>query len=258
MRTPEGVLRAGGSLFRQVLIPTTVAVLTDGKPDGDVVLVDAGFSREEIESPRKLGIPHGLITHMVGTGADAVCSQLARLDIAADRVKAIVATHLHMDHVGAFVDFPNAEIIAPAAEFADARARGSLAGYIHINGILRSGRARPIRFEGGWERGFPRHTDLFGDGRVVLLDARGHTAGSVCVLLTDPEDDRSVLMAGDTAYTPAEYRLARFSRLMKSVGWDFDRVRATWGALLEFEDTWPEIPVVLSHDPEVFDRLVHA
>ena len=257
IKAPEFMLRPDARSLKSLLIPTTVAVLVG--PDGDVTLVDAGFSQAEMEDPLgTLGPLHAAINTIEATMADSAVAQLARREITADRVTTIVATHLHLDHVGAYVDFPNAELVAPAAEFASARERGTLAGYVHTNSILRTGRARPFLFSGDRAHGFPRHHDLFGDGRVVLLDARGHTAGSVAVLLTDADSGRTVLMAGDAAYTGAEYRLARMSRLMKAVGFDHERIRATWGALYDFELNNPEITVVPSHDPEVFEGLRHA
>ena len=257
LRAPEILLHpVGARLLRRVLIPTTVAVLTDA--DGRAVLVDAGFSRREIEDPRRsLGLAYGLTFPLVGTTADSAASQLEARGISPAAVDTIVATHLHLDHVGAFVDFPNAEIVAPAAEFASARDRGQLGGYVHIHPILRSGRARPVLYEAGGSHGFLRHKDLLGDGRVLLLDARGHTAGSTAVLLRDPETGRSALMAGDAAYTAAEYRLARMCRLMKLAGLREDWIRATWGALLDFETQHPTIPVVPSHDPDVYAGLPH-
>jgi N-acyl homoserine lactone hydrolase len=250
IRAPEFMLLTDVLSLRQRLIPTTIAVLE--RPNGDVVLVDAGFSRAEMEAPRKhLGLLHGTLTQFVGTPDHCAATQLMSRGIAPSRVTTIIATHMHLDHIGGYVDFPNAEVVAPAAEFSSAKLRGSMAGYIHTDAILQSGRARPLMFAGDRHRGFPRHADLFDDGCVILLDAKGHTAGSCAVLLTD-SDGASVLMAGDTAYTGAEYRLARFSRLMISVGWDRDWIRATWGALADFELNNPEIPVVCSHDEEAF------
>ncbi len=220
IRSPEIMIRPDSFTASTLLIPMTVAVLE--RPNGDVVLVDCGFSRAELEDPgRQLGF-HALITTVVGTPADCAASQLQARGIEASQVTHIVATHLHLDHIGG--DFPNAEIVAPAAEFSSGQQRGTLAGYIHVSRLLRTGRARPILWAGEGAFGFPRHFDLFGDGTVVLLDARGHTAGSAAVLLTDGDD--SVLMAGDAAYSGAEYRLARFSRLMKWVGWDPDKIRS--------------------------------
>ena len=226
-------------------VPTTVAALR--KADGSITLVDAGYSRAELARPlRRLGVP-GLIVPL-GAAGTGVADQLARHGFMASDVTAIVATHLHLDHIGAYVDFPNAEIIAPAAEFAYGKRRGMLAGYSHIPEILRSGRARPIIWRGEAREGFPAHLDVFGDGQVLIFDAKGHTAGSVAVWLNDDETGQSVLMAGDAVYSRSEYRERRASWLTRILAWRDHYVRATWGRLQAFENAHPESPIVPAHD----------
>ena len=253
MLTPNVALQPG-KLFGATLIPTTVGVMR--RDDSKVVLVDVGFSQDELLDPAgRLGRLQSLFFGLRGTREDSAVAQLARAGIAATDVVAIVATHLHTDHVGGFCDFPNAEIVAPAAEYASARARGKLRGYLHIGPIVQCGRARPVRLHGEGRHGFPAHLDLFGDGRVLLLDARGHTAGSLAVLLTDPGTGQAHLMAGDAAYSPGEYREGRQSPLARITAFRDDWLRATWGRLGAFGDAHPETPIVLSHDAEAFSHL---
>ncbi len=228
-------------------VPITVAVLV--RADGSVVLVDTGLSRREIEAPIHAFGAQGLVLRVDCDGSGSLVDQLERRGLDRSTVTTIIATHLHLDHLGGFVDFPNAEIIVTAAELAAARRLGLRAGYVHVAALTASGRVRPILFDRAPRHGFPGHLDLFGDGQVVLLDARGHTAGSTAILLTDPVAGRTVLHAGDAAYSPNEYRtrsmspLARFTRFRES--W----LRETWGHLRAFESAHPGTPVVLSHDP---------
>lgn len=231
--------------FSLTPVPTTVAALTLN--DGRIILVDAGYSRAELAKPMKsLGLP-GLIVP-VGAAGTGIADQLEKRGLKAEDVTAIVATHLHVDHIGAYVDFPNAEVIAPAGEFTYGKRRGVLNGYAHIPGILRSGRARPIVWRGTAREGFPAHLDLLGDGQVILFDARGHTAGSVAVWLNDAETGQSVLMAGDAVYSRNEYREHRACWLTRMLAWRDHYVRATWGRLQAFEDAHPESPIIPAHD----------
>lgn len=228
------------------------------RDNGDVIIVDAGFSRAELETPlREIGV-HALYTWVQGTGGDAVVSQLAAMGIPADRVTAVIATHLHLDHIGGYADFPNAEVIAPAAEFASGKRRGALAGYIHIPAILQSGRARPVTLERVEHLGFPRFLDVFGDGSVVLLDASGHTAGSVAVLLTDPTSQESWLMIGDAAFSQAEYRLAKMCGFMKTIAWNREAIYATYGRIAQFERDQAGVHVIPAHDGHVFKAVCHG
>ena len=254
MRSPEWALIPGGSVLRTLLMPTTVAVLGDAA--GRLVLVDCGFSRAEMDATDPdFGSIQRAYFGIQDRGDRSAAALLEAHGWDPDAVTHIIATHLHVDHIGAYVDFPNAEVLATAAEYASARERGRLAGYHHVRPILRSGRARPVTLSGGEHLGFPAHLDVFGDGRILLLDARGHTAGSVAVLLTDPETGLHVLMGGDAAYSPDELRLGRKSPLAHLTAFRDDWLRATWGRLHAFEIARDTTPLVLSHDPEALARL---
>jgi len=253
LETPTIAVKPGGG-FNNIMLPTAVAVLI--RPDDSVVLVDAGFSRDEMDDPKAhLGRIRHLFFRIHGNGDQSIVAQLERKGISADRVTTIVATHLHMDHIGAFVDFPNAEVVATDKEFAGARARGKWAGFLNVDGLIQSGRARPVHLDNAARYGFPDHKDLFGDGTVLLLDARGHTAGSMAVLLTEPQTGKSVLMAGDAAYSPEEYRNGQISWLARITAFRQEWLRATWACLNNFENIHAHSPVVLSHDPSCFSTL---
>lgn len=257
MRLPEVMMKAGGR-WAYVSIPLTVGVIQ--REDGRYVLVDAGLSRHELDKPAEaIGWLRQHAFRMDRRGEPPKCAadQLRDRGIDPADVAAIVPTHLHIDHVGGFADFPNAELIVRADELESSRKRGKNAGFHHVKTIDASGRARPIQLREEDRHGFPGHFDVFGDGRVVLLDARGHTAGSVAVQMTDPSDGMSVLMAGDAAYTRGELTDQRPSLLMRYVGFRRDWVKATWGRLSAFEKAHPECPLVLSHDLERFEQLPH-
>ena len=256
--SPAWLMRPELHLGR-VRVPTTVAVFV--RKPGQIVLVDAGYSRAELAQPfRELGVSGVLLT--TTEESVSVAEQMEANGLNPSDVTTIVATHLHMDHIGGYVDFPNAEIIAPVAEFAHGQRASQLAGYRHVKGILRSGRARPLIWRGEACEGFPAHCDLFDDGQVVLFDAQGHTPGSVVVWLRDAASGENTLMVGDAAYTREEYRSHRQSWLGRFIGWRDEYIRATWGRLQAFELAHPEARIVPSHDHaawcEVSCRLVRG
>lgn len=246
-------MRAGGGLGT-LRFSITSALLRRG--NGDLVLVDGGFSREEMSpSSRRLQAwQRQLLLTRGGVERSAVAQiEAAGLDPA--RVTHVIATHMHMDHIGAYADFPNAQVVSTEAEFQSGRSRGVLKGYMHIDDIESSGRAQPVSLIPEDRDGFPAHLDLFGDGQVVLMDTRGHSAGSVAVLLIDPDSGRRCLMAGDAAYSAAEYRRGKKPFLQRLVGFSDDWMRASWRHLRDFETNHPDTPVILSHAPEN-DELV--
>jgi glyoxylase-like metal-dependent hydrolase (beta-lactamase superfamily II) len=255
MRVPDKLFRPGGG-WRWVPIPMNVGVIR--REDGRYVLVDVGFSRAEIAEP---AATLGVIRHWLQLDRRdtprCVADQLVDRGIDPADVAAIVPTHLHVDHIGGFVDFPNAEVVTRESELRSARKRGLLAGFVHVKALDASGRARAVELTGEGRHGFPAHLDVFGDGRVVLLDTPGHTAGSWAALLTDPDAGRQVLMAGDAAYSAPEYRDGRQSLLSRYSAFNREWLRATWGRLRDFETACPDVPVVLAHDLERFHALPH-
>src|SRR5262249_48036697 len=112
------------------------------------------------------------------------------------RLRGILLTHAHWDHVSGVADFPQVPVLITADErrFVDdggwvmAIARG-----------LRDVRYELYDFEGGPYLGFPRSHDVYGDGAVVVVPAPGHTPGSVIVFVALPTGRRFAFV-GDLAW----------------------------------------------------------
>jgi len=182
----SGRLRAPGFAFAErplksllggLSLTNTVAVHL--RDDGSVVLVDTGFSEAIFADPGKtLGVAQSRVLG-VTRGDHAIARQLESLGISRARVTTIVATHLHRDHVSGAIDFPNAELVCSARELESFRAKKSAA--YEPRDLERDGRLRPVSLTGSPSYGFPSSLDLLGDGSVVLLDAPGHTRGSIAV-----------------------------------------------------------------------------
>src|SRR5262249_36259486 len=137
--------------LRKVRLSNTVAVVV--RDNGDVVLVDCGWSREACAAPvRTIGRLQSTLLGMVVKRGDAIVDQLAMHGIAATRVKAIVGTHLHLDHVGGAVDFPNAEVVCSDVELSAYRVRPAVGGYRPRD--LEYARLRPVYLESGPSYGF--------------------------------------------------------------------------------------------------------
>jgi glyoxylase-like metal-dependent hydrolase (beta-lactamase superfamily II) len=169
-------------------------------------------------------------------------------------VRAIVATHLHLDHVGGVGDFPNAEVVVSQRELKAywAAPRGSR---YRARDLARTGRIRAVSLNGTPTYGFPGSVDPFGQGDVMMLDAHGHTSGSVAVALRGPRG--TFVHAGDAVYQSWEFGLSPAGPCLaaRQIAWSRPDLARTYGSLRACEAD-PRRPVVVpSHDAHVFDRL---
>jgi N-acyl homoserine lactone hydrolase len=252
---------AGLSAFHLVRLSNSVAVIV--RDDGDVVLVDCGWSREACAAPgRTIGRLQARLLGMEVKRGDAIVDQLAGVGIAPGRVKTVVATHLHLDHVGGVRDFPNAELVCSDVELSAARVRPPANGYRPAD--IELARVRPVHLGAGPSYGFAASFDLFGDGEVVLLDAHGHTPGLVAVAIrargsAQPHAPCYVHI-GDAAYQSWEWGLSPAGpcAVSRVTAWRMDLLRQRYASLRDCEAD-PRHPILVpSHDAAVYARLPHA
>jgi glyoxylase-like metal-dependent hydrolase (beta-lactamase superfamily II) len=227
------------------------------RDNGDIVLVDAAWDGETCASPAStLGRVRKAALGVRVRAEDAIASQLRGLGLEPSRVRAIVATHLHFDHVAGVRDFPNAEVIVSQRELKAywAAPRG---GAYRARDLASAGRIRAVALDGTPTYGFPGSADPFGQGDVVMLDARGHTAGNVAVALRGPRG--TFVHVGDAVYQSWEFGLSPAGPclLARGLAWSRPEMTRAYGCLRACEAD-PRRPVVVpSHDAQVFDRLPH-
>lgn len=253
-----GSLVEPGPLFSKARETLSCTVAVCVRDDGDLVLVDAGFSEEVCRDPAtSLG---KLTCRWLGlqTAAErAVVRQLEALGFDRGQVKAVVATHCHFDHVGGLCDFPNAELIASAEELHAVGACSLRLGYRPTD-FASADRIRVAQLTGPRHLGFPASLDVFGDGEITLLDAAGHTAGHLAVALAGPGG--TFLHVGDAVLL--EWESGRGfegpGRLSKIICTDVRALRRTLDVLRNL-DTQQRAPILVpAHDRRIFETLPHA
>ena len=143
---------------------------------GGWLLWDAGLAPDSANQP-------GLTLH-VNT---PLAAQLARLGLTADAITYVAFSHMHFDHVGNANLFTRATWLLNRAELAWAKHEPA---HVSMVAGLFDGyrRAHTLLFDGDY--------DVFGDGRVRILSAPGHTPGSA-VLWLDLFETGPVLLSGD-------------------------------------------------------------
>ena len=136
------------------------------------VLFDTGcHTQVAVEPEARWG---SLSKAMVPTMApnENVVSELARVNLAPADIDLVVNSHLHCDHCGCNSFFDNATVYVHEAELKTAQDSDNEGkGY----------------FRADWDNDLPivaieRETDLFDDGRLVLLPLPGHSPGLIGLL----------------------------------------------------------------------------
>ncbi|GAA2575340.1 MBL fold metallo-hydrolase [Winogradskya consettensis] len=151
-------------------------------PDGDL-LIDAGFGADVAAHiamlPRFVRAPHQ-------TGL-TVSSQLDAIGYDRRRLRGVLPTHSHWDHVSGLDSLHGTPIWMNANE------RGYAAGDPDGK-VYRSVSQGHDIHEYGFDHkpylGFATSYDVYGDGSVVIALAGGHTTGSVIVFVTLPTAKR--------------------------------------------------------------------
>ena len=139
------------------------------------------------------GIPGGIVGHPIETPqlratlAATLVDQLARIGVRPDQVSVVGISHYHFDHTGQAASFPHARLIMGAGDVA--ALRGSEPG------IDRAPLAPWLTGGGAVTEANGDH-DVFGDGKVIVLNLPGHTPGHRGLLVRLASGP--VLLSGDT------------------------------------------------------------
>jgi glyoxylase-like metal-dependent hydrolase (beta-lactamase superfamily II) len=121
--------------------------------------------------------------------------QLAQIGVKPDAIDFLGISHFHGDHTGQAAQFPKARLIMGAADF------NALKGPAVPEGVAPTHLA-PWVSGGAPVSALIEDMDVFGDGRVMVLMAPGHTPGHLALLVKLA--GRPVMLSGDLWLSHAE------------------------------------------------------
>ena len=205
-----------------------------------LVMVDAGLHRDLARDSTRLGSLTGRFrVHLARDGSDSARAQLTSTGFDPDQVDHIVVTHLHFDHAGGLVDFPNARLVVQAAEWSTRNDEQMVA----------SGAYNPADLDHGHDLvEISGDHDLFGDGTVTCLLTDGHTAGHQSVKVRT--ETGTFVICGDCCYlkrTLTDEHLPPFA---------VERTRQLAAIRRMAREQQDGATLIFGHDPQQWDAIV--
>ena len=213
--------------WQKVPTPTPCFLIGNGNR---YLLWDVGLSRRAIGA-----------NHPVAKLDRTITDQLAEINIKPDQIEFIGISHYHGDHTGQATQFPKAKLLIGAGDFEALKAKPTPGGALpdHIKPwIDGTSTVEPLVYD----------HDVFGDDRVTILMARGHTPGHSTLLVklvTGP-----VILAGDLWFSHAD--------ALRSTMPDFNTGRAETMASRERIARLAEkldAVIILQHEPADVAKL---
>lgn len=218
-------------------------------PSAGPFLIDVGYDPSVSSDPtRTLGFVFGKVAMKHRLAERSVLDQVIARGVDPSGVSRVVMTHLHVDHISASAQWPQATFVVDRAERAAAARRG--AGPYVKSHLATIGRWREIDYAGAEAfESFGRTVDLFGDGVVRLVSSPGHSLGHQSVLLR--LRDRYALVCGDAAMSTLELR----EPVIDGIVVDQDSYVRSGEEAREFMRAHPDTLAIPSHDRELWSRL---
>lgn len=176
---------------------------------------------------------------------ETLVQQLKRIGMRPEDIDFLAVSHVHFDHMGQAAAVPEAHLLIGAADFE----------------LLFSGRAPKEAFDPDLLRPWADSDnktlimgdhDVFGDGRVMILSAPGHTPGHQ-VLLVELENAGLVMLSGDLYH----FQENRLHRRMP----DFNTSRADTLASMDRIEAYLKnvgARLIIQHDRPTYDAMPKA
>ncbi|MBU2668085.1 MBL fold metallo-hydrolase [Actinoplanes bogorensis] len=237
-----GLAYRGGSLRDKRDFAATAVLVRH--PAGDL-LIDVGFGAD-VDAHLELLPSFQRTAHTLGT---PVRQQLDEAGYDLGRLRGVVITHAHWDHVSGLDRLPVPVWMNADEERYVERDKGAAV----FRRVVRDREVHRYAFDGPEYLGFPASHDVYGDGSVVIAAAGGHTDGSVVVFVALPDGDRYAFIGDLTWQLEGVTRRAERPWLLRRLAdVDPDEVRT---GLLRVIALAGRMHVVPAHDGGAFDGI---
>lgn len=162
------------------------------------ILIDTGWDTKYAhERPRRfMGLLNSISTPVIGE-TDGVDSKLKALHISPEQIDCVYFSHMDFDHTSGI------PLVSGVKRFSASQEELSDANkyfFRYVKANWRSVHVIPFKYESSCVGPVGKSYDVFGDGRVLLVNTPGHSHGHFSVKVTG-SDGKYVVLAGDSVYT---------------------------------------------------------
>ena len=235
--------------------PSSVGVIEH--PQEGIILFDTGYAIRNLEVTRHF--PERLYAWLLPMKISEKTSAIAQLKqrgVDPSRVKKVILSHFHADHIGGVQDFPSARFIYVSDAYKklnelsrwSALAQGFLPALLPHDfkersdilelSSLQSYMDPLLGFEKGW--------DIFNDGSVIGIPLNGHAEGHLGILVRTVQGDKFLIAdAAWSSRSVLENQMpANLTRLVIS---DFKEYRITLNKLHELKKQRSDLEIIPCH-----------
>jgi len=230
-------------------------------PHHGPILFDTGYAPRVLEETH--AFPYRFyrwITPMYCDEKDSAFRKLQDIGIEPDEIKTIVVSHFHADHIGGLKDFKNAQFIYLDAAY---KAIQHLRGFQALRKGFLKGLLPPDFKERSLPIGkdtktcplpykeFPYGYDLLGDQTLITIPLEGHAKGHMGFLI---QREKPLFFIGDACWHQNGYMQSPHP-LTRLIIDNFDMYRQTLKKLHTFHTHHPEVTLIPTHCPEMFQTM---
>lgn len=210
-----------------------VPAMVISHPQEGLIVFDTGLSDAVArDGEAAMPIPMRWLFESRGRPEQVLDAQMHEAGLDPARVRWLIVSHLHDDHVGRIGAFPAATVI------------GGPGSGTHAEQLLRKGRWREITSEEMSRPLLPFDgaLDLFGDGSLLLIRGGGHAREDLMALVSLPGGP--VLLAGDAAV----HRDWIESNDVQRIPVDQARAADVRNQIRAIEAAFPRLVILFGHD----------
>jgi N-acyl homoserine lactone hydrolase len=220
---------------RSEMIEMPVSCFLLRHPQGNV-LFDTGCHPDVPDNPSRWQGMEKFMTPIMPPGENVLTS-LSAIGVSADDVDVVVCSHLHPDHCGCNAFFKRASVMVNQKEVAAARQPNAVPmGYL------------ASEWDFGTLDALTGERDVFGDGKIVLIELPGHTPGSLGALVQLEKNGR-FLLAADTVSLRASLDTGVHPKNVQ----DHDALDKSFAEIRRIEASG--VTVLCGHDAAQWDTL---